>query len=403
MCVDCGTVLDSLLGWDGGLGRFRWRRDGGDDLATLPPAECLLPPPAERIRERVREKITRYLSLFHLDNSFVLERVVDNFQRVYGARESGRNRFRKTEYLERVAIGFSICNVLAKERFPRPPAYIASICGIEKCELLNIVRSLHLDKALLDTLNRDEYELTEIEAQDYVTTVCDIMNLPFHVGTKIHNAAERVQAALPGRFPSVLAAVAFKMELPKSESHLVRQACYLLGCKEPTVNRTHREALRELANVREKEEDETADPGHPRPPADSRRREVGDLPSERGPRKRGSRKRSFLQMSRDEATATAGRITCDCGGGSCGGMAIQEATIGEKEGGTGGRGEEEGGGEEERSGGQVSAESLDGCGPAKRAQISPPPEQPTAMDEDAPDHQTVSPRLPDSSPRRQVV
>lgn len=201
-----------------------------------------LPPPKERIYNRITDRFLSYLSVFQLDNNYVLNDALDIYDKIYGRRQTGKNGFRKSEYKERIAIAFSICNALIKQHAPRPPRYIAQICDIPTSALLNVQSKMSLNLEESPQLRKSDWKLQEIEAQDYIDPLCAELNIPFHIGTIIRATAEKGQSLLPGCYPTVIAATAIQLELNRKnllgKNHISPATiCSLLHCQQKSVNR----------------------------------------------------------------------------------------------------------------------------------------------------------------------
>ncbi len=249
VCMDCGLVLDRLIGYhSGGGGRMMWRgnvsgrmeeEEEEEGRPLFPFVDLSQLSAEERRRRRARESIISYLSVFHMDSEEVVNAVLQNYWKIYGGRENGRKGFRKNDYKERVALGFSICNTLAREGIPRPPDYIARLCNVNRRAFLNLPSILALDSEELGRLRRRDYELKESEAEDYIDTLCSFLGVPFHLAGRIVETARKATEALHGCYPTVLAAASMQLELQREgllETRVRgRDICELLQCQQKTV------------------------------------------------------------------------------------------------------------------------------------------------------------------------
>ncbi len=244
--MDCGLVVDRVLGYHGGGGQ---RARGGEDAPAPPPLRerdfLVLLPPEERARARARGRIADCLSVFHMDTEDTVELALDNFWRIYGGRASGRRGFRKSESKELVAVAFSICNTLARQGIPRPPDYITDVLGLtprEKSALLKIPAALNLDAEERVRLRRCDYELKNIEAEEYIDTLCSILEVPFHLAGRARETAQRATWLLHGRLPTVLAAASLQLELERAGLPNLRERrraiCEQLHCTQKSVSET---------------------------------------------------------------------------------------------------------------------------------------------------------------------
>ncbi len=253
VCMDCGLVLDRLLGGSGGGQRIGGGGGWYENVSRHQEADPPLPdffwlPPEERERRRSWESILHCLSVFHMDTEEVARLALENYWKIYGGRQSGKGGFRKNQDKETLAIAFSICNTLAREGIPRPPNYVADVCGVSKedrSKLLKIPSALALGKEELQQLRKCDYELKESEAEDYIDTLCSILGVPFHLAGKIRTTAQKATWLLHGRLPTVLAAASMQLELRRAGLLVSeRKICELLDCKQKSVSRAITDFLR---------------------------------------------------------------------------------------------------------------------------------------------------------------
>lgn len=207
-----------------------------------------------RVETRQRELIRSVLAVLHLDNEYILERVWENFGRVYADRDA-RPGFRKSDFKERVAAAFCINNVLAREGMPRPARYVTELCGLDSARpLLDLTKSLNFDHEERLTLSREDYELASAPPQEYVDTLCAHLGIPFHVATQIRERVEQLEWQCYGQQPTVLVAAAMQMVLAQlggnnggggggngdDGARRDEEICVQLGCSQKTVSQTLR-------------------------------------------------------------------------------------------------------------------------------------------------------------------
>jgi transcription initiation factor TFIIIB Brf1 subunit/transcription initiation factor TFIIB len=192
--------------------------------------------------EQARAAVLPYLELFHLGNAFVVEKVAQNYRAVYGRRVA-RRLCRPDGRKRRIAVAFSICNVLAREGMPRPASFIAQACGLEDGTyrpLLDLPRSLGLTSSDLRRLPRETYELLDPPPQDYIDTLCGLLGIPFDLATQMYDVAERLQWECHGRHPPGIAAAAVQHVLLQKgllgTSYPSETICQAMGCQQRTVN-----------------------------------------------------------------------------------------------------------------------------------------------------------------------
>lgn len=260
MCVDCGLVLERIVGGmcaGGGGGLRHLRGSGGGGAGGVEEGEelgeeaaaltCMPPPPPVMMMTTAmggdegdkRLELRDILSVFHLDNAYLLELVLHNYNRVYG-RRAPRADFKKTRCKERVAMAFSICNVLARERMPRPVHYVAGLCGLHSARpLLNLSKTLNFNLRDLFRLDACEYELTESSPSDYVGVLCADLGVSFAVAGKIRDVLDTSYWCFYGRRPTLIAAAAAQMVLQDLGQLTARRAadiCVALACQQKAVS-----------------------------------------------------------------------------------------------------------------------------------------------------------------------
>ena len=249
VCMECGLVLEQILGHGGERERVRGANPdewsgGGEGNVCYVAGERLS---AARVRrERTKETVLRpILAPFHLDNDYVLERVCDNYEKIYGGRPA-RKGFKKTIFKKQVAVAFSIINTLSRLHMPRPVEDVLLVCGVrdEKSNsraLLDVVKTLNLSEQELAGLNEEDYELADADPEDYVDVICAQLCIPFAVASTIHEIIAEARWMLYGHFPTVIIAAAIQQAVAK-RPHLAAEAppqrvCQLLNCRQETVNR----------------------------------------------------------------------------------------------------------------------------------------------------------------------
>jgi transcription initiation factor TFIIIB Brf1 subunit/transcription initiation factor TFIIB len=241
VCTDCGLVLDRIVGFSG-TGGQQWNSRPCQYRQTqlqppLPPP-ILISPPSTGGKE-ARRKIENYLSVFFMDNENVVESVLKKYNLIYGTRVQ-RPGFRKCNMKERIAIAFSICNTLANEEMPRPPQYIAKLCGVSCRQLLNTVTHLKLSEEELEKMKREDYELASSPPQDYIDVLCSHLGIPFATGGEMRAVAEEARWILHGRYPTVIAAASMQLVLERrgelNKTVFAEKICEMLDCQQKTVN-----------------------------------------------------------------------------------------------------------------------------------------------------------------------
>ena len=295
VCMDCGLVLDRILGGGpkgGGQAGGRWTEnvfESPEEVERLLLLSSYNRLPGElRAREMARERIVHYLSQFHMDTEEMADSVLENYWKIYGGRENGKNGFRKSRRKQAVAFTFSLCNVMAKEGVPRPPGFVADVCRLKKehrKKILQIPKSLNFGREERAQLRRSDYELQESEAEDYIDTLCAFSNVPFHIASRIRETAQRATWLLHGRQPTVLAAASMQIELGRvgllGRSVSARDICELLECRQKSVTNAIRQLVaaefrRDGGDAEEEEEAgagaATAAATDPAEPADESRR-----------------------------------------------------------------------------------------------------------------------------------
>jgi hypothetical protein len=252
--MDCGLVLERIIGGiDGGGGGV----EGGGGRVWR--HQKRFPSPQQQQEEegeedyyrhlhhyagvdsnakKGRELITSVLAVFQLDNQHVSERVMENYDKVYGRRRT-RLGFRKNEFKQRVACAFSICNTLARLQMPRPPEYVARLCEVPCKSLLNLPAYLSLEHEELTQLHPEDYELEEGQPQDYIDVVCSNLGISFNTAGEARRVAENARWILHGRHPTVIAAASLQVALTERgelERERAIAICDLFDCRQRTVD-----------------------------------------------------------------------------------------------------------------------------------------------------------------------
>ena len=177
------------------------------------------------------------LALFHLDQRDTVERAKLNYVKIYGGRS-----FKKNDFKRRVALAFSICNTLIRLKFPRPPEYITQLLGLDSCKpLLNIPKTLNFNRKEFAKLDREDYELQEVEPQHYIDTLCAHLDISFPHASKMYKLAEKCKWQLHGKYPTVIAAAVMQHVYKKDSNCTPRklsEICEALSCRQKSVNKT---------------------------------------------------------------------------------------------------------------------------------------------------------------------
>lgn len=224
VCTCCGLVLDRIIGVAGGV------------VGKLTRSSLFYNEDGNGINERDRDDILTILGVFHLDNHSVIDSVFENYSKIYASRTSG-NGFRRSEAKRQIAIAFSICNTMAKMKISRPGCYVTDLCRVSPSALLDLPTTLCLSKRELEGMRREDYELQEAMAEDYVDVVCSHLGIPFHLATDIREKVQAVQWRLYGRRPNVIVAAAIQTVLVKEKGweSKFEFVCQQLNCQPRTV------------------------------------------------------------------------------------------------------------------------------------------------------------------------
>lgn len=240
VCTDCGLVLERILGRADGGGE-RWRKREGEMNESPQSPHFWWTERQEEEKnvhslQKIREEFRSCLEQFNLDNEYVLERVLDNYQKIYGGREV-KPGFRKTQNRHKIAAAFSIYNILVRERAPRPVQYIADLFNLESCRsLLNLTAALKITKSEQKRIPRRYYELQDTSPEDYIDVLCAHLTIPFDVASTARERAESVKWELYGRHPTVIAAAVLQEEVSTLDyPGLNKKICFELNCRQKSV------------------------------------------------------------------------------------------------------------------------------------------------------------------------
>ena len=181
------------------------------------------------------------LSQFHMDNQYVVERVLRLYCFLYENRKKV-GKIQGSPNRRKVAMSFSICKVLHREGMPRPVRHVAAVCGLPSQQhgrLLRAGRELKLQ-------NREEQkagEYTEAKAEDYVQTLCIHLGLPFALGQEAERVLQldAVRWQLYGRRPHHLAGGVIERLLQYRQCPSKLDAiCATLGCSAASIKKITR-------------------------------------------------------------------------------------------------------------------------------------------------------------------
>ena len=254
VCMDCGLVLDRIIGADSRLGQ---RFVGHSSLRPACQApekttpyegskvqidknETDIEGREELLRERIRrEEVSPLLSVFHLDGGAIEEDALSLFCRIFAL----RSKVRKSEWKKNLALAFSIARTLSKHRCPRPIDDILLICGVplsDRGQLLQMSKWMNLSKSEMENMDPNDYEWEDASPQHYIDTLCSFLNIPFHVASEMEIVAQNSEYVLYGKHPSLLAAAAMQIVLKKlgylhREPQLADEICRGLGCQQKAI------------------------------------------------------------------------------------------------------------------------------------------------------------------------
>lgn len=240
MCVDCGLVLEQLLG--GGQKGEEWRRT----TIGLTFVECQPDISNIGLKEGKRHQMQKVdvctlLGLYHMDCDDMIERVWSLYQRIYGARKE-RQGFRKSTFKDKVAMAFAICNTMALQSTPRPAESVTNLLGLSSLKpLLDLPKTLNLSSSDLECLKKEDYELIDPPPQEYIDVLCAHLKIPFAIAGEIRKRVEEVEWLLYGKHPTVIAASILQKVLSEKnqlDSNRAKEVCTFLGCQQKAINST---------------------------------------------------------------------------------------------------------------------------------------------------------------------
>ena len=179
-----------------------------------------------------------YLCKFHLDNDYILERVADAYDKIFGRRK----KYRLTSLKRPAALAFAIFNTLAKEKMPRPMPHIAAVCKLDRIgRLNNLPDELNLTQEELRNLEQHDYILADEKIEDFADTLCAYFNISFSTMKLIETEARILSRDFHGRCSMSLLAAAVQRILidctkEGCEERLKLDLCETLGCSQEKVN-----------------------------------------------------------------------------------------------------------------------------------------------------------------------
>lgn len=234
VCLECGVVLEQCIG-QGGPGVYRKRMEDSrrtreEDGAML---ECL--EDMEASFSVAEERVRDVLQVLHMDNEEMVQRCVENFNRLYWWRKQ-RVGFRRSVYKENVALATAIWKQMIRQRMPRPISHLANLCGLDRPgPLLKAGKILNFN-AKEEMELKGWYEYEEAPPQDYLWTLCAYMSLPFWLPACAAQlaTAHEVEERLSGVNPVHLAAGCLVSVGAKFQAYAnltrVHAVCETLGC-----------------------------------------------------------------------------------------------------------------------------------------------------------------------------
>jgi hypothetical protein len=154
----------------------------------------------EESDEKCKEGIRFYAEHLGLDNEYMIERMLEVFNAIYGQRKN----IRKTVEKQNIAIAYAVYKVMCDENIPRPPQYVTSLFDRNNLKqknrmtgkkLLNApefvsIGSSGVNRAARRRKCRQEISgkhgnLPFITALHYVGTLCDHLQIDYRIATAV--------------------------------------------------------------------------------------------------------------------------------------------------------------------------------------------------------------------------
>ena len=236
ICTECGLIMDRIIGYSN-EGRQRYRFNDSDIINQEELYERNIGGGENAILYRKYELLNNYLAVLHLDNEHVLNRVSENYEKIFGS----RTNFKYSTTKRDIAIAFSIANTLNRLSIPRPVGHIAQLCNVDVGLLLNIPKNLNFTKIDFEKLKESDYVLDDISPTYFIDTVCAYLGIKFNLASEMITKAEEVEWKFEGRQAHGVAAAIIvytlrKNKKSKKENDLLNEVCDALGCLPRTVN-----------------------------------------------------------------------------------------------------------------------------------------------------------------------
>jgi hypothetical protein len=175
--VSCGLVTDRLVGV--GSGHVISSNEDED--------VC--------VNERRKYLISQFLYQFHIDGE-ILEMVTRKYARIYDRRSD----VTKTDHRHRLAIAFSICDVLNTNGCPRPESHVSHVCGVKEAQMLNLAVHLGIPH---EKYSKD-YVITYAEPYLYVDTFCDYLGVPYKITCFVRDLVLQIGWSHYGKKPETI-------------------------------------------------------------------------------------------------------------------------------------------------------------------------------------------------------
>lgn len=196
-------------------------------------------------RNRVRDTLEH----FGMDNRYLVDRIMHNFDYVYTCRVRGKDPvMTPSQHKKNVAMAFSIINVLAREKVPRPVEYILNMFeGVTIGDVYNVHRDF-ADRWNepwgcgfdADTYKYELLVIPHMPPQDFIDTVCSYQKpkVPYKLVQEMYEVAKKANWRHFGRYSTVVAAASIQHVWKRhglADSTKFKELCSALNCTPRSV------------------------------------------------------------------------------------------------------------------------------------------------------------------------
>lgn len=182
ICIECGVVIDTVL------------YTSAQHSPSIPMPDHELDNFGEKMK--MRETVLDVCSQLHLDATCIIDSVIHVMQNVLKIFPYCKFSLFSTK--GRSILAYSICEVLNRQKTPRFPKEVASVCDIVPAEILKIEKAVWLNGG----------ETTHCMPSMYANYACCQLGLSFSFSKEVQEVLRQTEEVLFGHTPEALTAAA---------------------------------------------------------------------------------------------------------------------------------------------------------------------------------------------------